>query len=79
VGEVARIHRLLLGRLGLKAARRLGLRVNVDREPDDDELKVPLAGRGVVRIELDCGQPLDFGACRERVDGESLQNSDRLQ
>jgi hypothetical protein len=25
----------------------------VDREPTDDELKVPLAGRGVVRIELD--------------------------
>ena len=78
-GEVARIHRMLLGRLGLKGARRLGLRVNVDREPDDDELKVLLAGRGVVRIELDCGQPLDFGACRERVNGESPQNSDRLQ
>jgi hypothetical protein len=29
------------------------LRVNVDREPTDEELKVPLAGRGVVRIELD--------------------------
>ena len=51
--EVARIHQLLLGRIGLKNARRLGLRVNVDREPTDDELKVPLAGRGVVRIELD--------------------------
>ena len=51
--EVARIHRLLLGRIGLKKARRLGLKVNVDREPTDDELKVPLAGRGVVRIELD--------------------------
>ena len=51
--EVARIHQLLLGRIGLKNARRLGSRVNVDREPTDDELKVPLAGRGVVRIELD--------------------------
>ena len=51
--EVARIHRVLLGRLGIKNARRLGLRVNVDREPTDEELKVPLAGRGVVRIELD--------------------------
>ena len=51
--EVARIHQLLLGRISLKNARRLGLRVNVDREPTDDELKVPLAGRGVVRIELD--------------------------
>ena len=51
--EVARIHQLLLGRIGLKNARRLGLKVNVNREPTDDELKVPLAGRGVVRIELD--------------------------
>ena len=51
--EVARIHRLLLGRIGLKNARRLGLRVNVGREPTAEELKVPLAGRGVVRIELD--------------------------
>jgi hypothetical protein len=51
--EVARIHRLLLGRVGLKNARRLGLRVNVDREPSDEELKVPLAGRGVISIELD--------------------------
>lgn len=51
--EVARLHRLLLGRIGLKNARRLGLRVNVDREPTEEELKVPLAGRGVVRIALD--------------------------
>ena len=51
--EVARIHQLLLGRIGLKNARRLGLRVNANREPTDEELKVPLAGRGVVRIELD--------------------------
>jgi hypothetical protein len=51
--EVARIHRVLLSRIGLKKARRLGLRVNVDREPTDEELKVPLAGHGVVRIELD--------------------------
>jgi len=50
--EVARIHQLLLGRIGLKNARRLGLRVNVNREPTDDELKVPLTGRGVIRIEL---------------------------
>ena len=49
---MARIHRLLLGRVG-KNARRLGLRVNVDREPSDEELKVPLAGRGVISIELD--------------------------
>ena len=50
--EVARIHQLLLDRIGLKNARRLGLRVNVNREPTDDELKVPLTGRGVIRIEL---------------------------
>jgi hypothetical protein len=47
------VHQLLLGRIGLKNARRLGLRVNVNREPTHEELKVPLAGRGVVRIELD--------------------------
>ncbi len=51
--EVARLHGLLLNRLGLKNAQRLGLRVNVDREPSRDELKAVLAGRGVVRVELD--------------------------
>jgi hypothetical protein len=51
--EVARVHQLLLDRVGPKNARRLGLRVNVDREPTEEELKVPLAGRGVVRIELE--------------------------
>ena len=51
--EVARVHQLLLDRVGPKNARRLGLRVNVDREPTVEELKVPLAGRGVVRIELE--------------------------
>jgi hypothetical protein len=51
--EIVRIHQRLLGRIGLKNARRLGLRVNVNRERTDEELKVPLAGRGVVRIELD--------------------------
>jgi hypothetical protein len=44
---------MLLGTICLKNAGRLGLRVNVNREPTDDELEVPLAGRGVVRIELD--------------------------
>lgn len=51
--EVARIHQLLLGQVGLKNARRLGLTVNVNRRPTDDELKTTLAGRGVVRIELE--------------------------
>jgi hypothetical protein len=51
--EVARVHQLLLARVVPKNARRLGLRVNVDREPTVEELKVPLAGRGVVRIELE--------------------------
>lgn len=51
--EVARVHQLLLDRVGPKNARRLGLRVNVNREPTEEELKVPLAGRGVVRIELE--------------------------
>ena len=51
--EVTHVHRLLLRRIGLKNARRLGLRVNVDREPTTDELKVPLESRGVVRIHLE--------------------------
>ncbi|CAA9217780.1 MAG: hypothetical protein AVDCRST_MAG93-306 [uncultured Chloroflexia bacterium] len=50
--EAARVYELLLDRIGLKNARRLGLRVNVDRRPTEDELKDVLAGRGVVRIEL---------------------------
>lgn len=51
--EVARIHRLLLERLGLKNARRLGLRMNADRWPTKEELKAVLAGRGMISIELD--------------------------
>ena len=51
--EVARLHQLLLGRVGLKNARRLGLRLNVNRRPTDDELKAALVSRGIVRIELD--------------------------
>ncbi len=51
--EVARVHELLLDRLGLKNARRLGLRINVDRWPSRDELEAVLAGRGVVRVELE--------------------------
>ncbi len=51
--KVARIHRLLLERLGLKNARRLGLRVNADRWPTKEELKTIFAGRGVICIELD--------------------------
>ena len=51
--EVARIHELLLDRVSLKNARRLGLRVNVDRRPTRGELKAVLAGRGVIWVELD--------------------------
>ena len=51
--EVARFQRLLLDRLGLKNARRLGLRVNANRWPTEEELKAILAGRGVISIELD--------------------------
>ncbi len=51
--KVACIHQLLLDRVGLKNARRLGLRLNVNRRPTDDELKAALVSRGVVRIELD--------------------------
>ena len=51
--EVTRVHQLLLGRLGLKNARRLGLAVNLSRRPTDDELKATLAGRSIVRIEFE--------------------------
>ncbi len=51
--EVAHIHRLLLDRLGLRNARRLGLKVNADRYPTKEELKAVLAGRGMISIELD--------------------------
>jgi len=51
--EVARIHELLLERIGLKNVRRLGLKVNVDRKPTNEELKTVLAGRGVISIELE--------------------------
>ncbi len=54
--EVARLHELLLDRVGLESAQRLGLKVNVDRGPTRDELKAVLAGRGVVRIELEEAQ-----------------------
>ncbi len=54
--EVARLHELLLDRVGPKSARRLGLKVNVDRKPTRDELKAVLAGRGVVRVELEEAQ-----------------------
>ena len=51
--EVARVHEMLLDRVGPKNARRLGLRVNASRRPTKDELKAVLAGRGVISIELD--------------------------
>ena len=51
--EVARVHEFLLERVGPKNARRLGLKVNVDRIPTRDELKTILSGRGVISIELD--------------------------
>ncbi len=63
--EVTRVYRVLLDRVGLENARRLGLKVNERRSPTGDELKVALAGRGVIRIELDetSGQSSDgFGA-----------------
>ena len=50
--EVTRVHEVLLERFGLKNARRLGLRVNVDRRPTNDELKAGLVSRGVILIKL---------------------------
>ena len=50
--EVARVYELLLNRVGLKNARRLGLKANVARKPTKEELKAVLVGRGVVLIKL---------------------------
>ncbi len=65
--EVTRVYQLLLGQIGLKNARRLGLTVNVNRRPTDDELKATLAGRGVVRIELEKGGGGLAGRARVRA------------
>lgn len=51
--EVARVHKLLLDRMGLEKARRLGLVVKERREPTHDELKRALSGKAVVRVQLD--------------------------
>ena len=56
--EVARLHELLLDRVGPKSARRPGLKVNVDRKPTRNGLKAILVGRGVVRVELEEAQRL---------------------
>ena len=50
---VARAYEELLGRIGLKNAQRVGLRVNVDREPTREELKAALADHGAIRVTLD--------------------------
>ncbi len=54
--EVARTYRGMIGRLGLKQAqRRLGIRINVDRVPTEDELAdmVRRSGLSIVRLNID--------------------------
>jgi hypothetical protein len=50
--DVAATYLDLLRRKGVRGARDLGLKLNVDRLPTVDELKPAVAGRGFVRIEL---------------------------
>ena len=51
--EVIRLNELLLDRVGLQNARRLGLKVNEYRRPTSGELRTVLSGRGLIRIEPD--------------------------
>ncbi len=51
--EVALFYEALLGQVGLRRAQRVGLGVNVDREPAREELKDALVGHGAVRVLLD--------------------------
>ena len=51
--ELVLVYESLLNRVGTNNAQRVGLRVNVDREPTRDELKAALVGRSAVRVVLD--------------------------
>ena len=50
---VARLYEKLFRRVGAENAQRVGLRVNVDREPTREELKAALADHGAIRVQLD--------------------------
>ena len=54
--EQVRRVRELLGRYGLKNARRLGLTIDPGHQPTDDDLRTALTGHAFIRIEL--RQPL---------------------
>lgn len=49
---VARAYKKLLDALGAESAQRVGLRINVDREPSQEELKAALVDHGVIRVRL---------------------------
>ena len=51
--EVVRVYEELLDRLGTRNAQRVGLRVNVDRDPTREELKAALVDHGAIRVRLD--------------------------
>ena len=51
--EVARLYEGLLDRIGTENARRVGLRVNVDRKPTREELKAALVDHAAIRVQLD--------------------------
>ena len=50
--RVAQAYKTRLDRLGLRNARQLGLKLNVDRSPTTDELKPAVAGRAIATIRL---------------------------
>jgi len=51
--RVAQAYRTRLQELGLRDARQLGLKVNVDRLPTVEEIKPAVAGRAIATIRLD--------------------------
>ena len=51
--EVAHLYEGLLDRIGTENARRVGLRINVDRKPTREELKSALVDHAAIRVQLD--------------------------
>lgn len=50
--RVAEAYKERLDELGIKKARRLGLKVNIDRSPSADEIRPAITGRAVATIHL---------------------------
>jgi hypothetical protein len=50
--QVAHVYKTLLDRVGIKKARQVGLKVNLDRLPTAEEVGPAVAQRGIARIRL---------------------------